>query len=344
MKKSQLVLSMAYRFGAPWLLDRYWGADRITVLAHHRVTDDATAADFPYYHPIVSATPALFEQQLAYVANHFNVIDLNDLVAFVVDGKKLPPRPLLITFDDGYLDNYEYAFPALKRFGFPAAIFLMTSRMEHSVPPWWDECAYYFFHTTRQSAQLPLIGEQQWTTSAEKTAVRELLMQALKRVPEEEKLRALEASGSALGVDVPPEDPGLFMNWDQVRDLVNNGIACMPHTVTHPILARATPEQQRREIFDSRDRVREETGQTTSAFAFPNGGFRDFDRTTLQLLQDAGFAVSFTLEPGPMRPARAQAYPYQIQRVFLSGRDSLERFVFKVMGIPAFQEPPKLVE
>ncbi|MBN2471650.1 MAG: polysaccharide deacetylase family protein, partial [Anaerolineae bacterium] len=251
MKKSQVIMGAARKAGLPGLLDLYWGQDRITVLAHHRVTDAGKAADFPYYQPNISATPAQFDEQLAYIAAHFSVIGLHDLVAYVVENKPLPPRPLLITFDDGYLDNYQHAFPVLQRYGFPAVIFLMTSRMTHSAPPWWDECAYYFFHTTREDANLPLVGPQRLDSPAARLAGREAVLQAMERVPEAQKLAALQELGRTLAVAPPPLDPGLFMNWDQARDLVNNGVACMPHTVTHPILTRVSPEQQRQEIVDS---------------------------------------------------------------------------------------------
>lgn len=343
MKKSQLAMTVARRLGGPSLLARYWGADRVTVLAHHRISEDHGGADFPYFQPNISATPAMFEAQLAYIVEHFNVISVADLAAYVLEGKALPPHPLLITFDDGYLDNYEHAFPALKRFGLPAVIFLMTSRMDNPVPAWWDECAYYFFHTRKEHADLPLIGQQVFISPEARMAVRDRLTYELKLVSEAEKLTALAATGEVLGVEPPPADPDLFMNWDQVRELVGEGVACMPHTVNHPVLTRVSPEEQRAEIVGSRDRIREETGQDTVAFAYPNGGVADYDATTLSILREAGFGLSFTLVPGPMRAAMLQRHPLEIQRVFLSDRDSMERFIFKIMGVPALQEPAEFV-
>lgn len=343
MKKSQLAMTVGRRVGVPRLLDLYWGADRVTVLAHHRVTDEGALASFPYFQPNISATPAMFEAQLAYVVAHFNVISVADLAAYVVEGKPLPPRPLLITFDDGFLDNYEYAYPALKKLGLPAVIFLMTSRMDNPVPAWWDECAYYFFHTEQMQAELPLIGQQTFDSVAGRMTVRDQLTEALKRVPEAEKLSALAATGEVLGVAPPPADPGLFVNWDQVREMVNNGVACMPHTVNHPILTRVSPDEQQAEVIGSRDRIRDETRQQTVAFAYPNGGVADYNATTVRILQEAGFSVAFTLVPGPMRPASLRRHPFEIQRVFLSHRDSLDRFVFKTMGVPALQEPARFI-
>ncbi len=342
MSKAQKAFRVLNILKTPALLDAYWSTSRLTVLAYHRVAD-TSAADFQYYPPNVSATPEMFAWQMAYIREHFTVVDLAAVNDFLHRGKNLPPRPLLITFDDGYLDNYTHAFPVLKQYGFPAVIFLLTSRMDNPLPAWWDECAYYFHHTRRQAAVLPLIGERDLSSPALRRAAREALMTQLKRVPEEEKLVALKQAGEALEVDPPGPDLNLFLTWDHVRELVSAGVACQPHTVTHPILARVKEDVQWREIVGSRDRIREETGQAITAFAYPNGGPGDYTVTTLHLLQEAGIETAFTLLPGPVRANTARRHPLEIPRVYLGGRDTTERFIYKVMGLPALLERPGFV-
>lgn len=342
MSKVQIAFKVLMALKAPRLLDAYWGAERLTVLAYHRIADP-TAPGFKYDPPVVSATPEKFALQMAYIREHFNVVDLEAVNTFLHHGRSLPPRPLLITFDDGYLDNYTHAYPVLKRHGFPAVIFLLTSRMDNPLPAWWDECAHYFHHTQRQAATLPLIGERDLSSPALRRAAREALVRQLKRIPEAEKLAALRQTGEALQVDPPGPDPDLFMTWDHVRELVSAGIACQPHTVNHPILARVDEETQRCEIVGSCERIREETGQTISAFAYPNGGVGDYTATTMRLLQQAGIRTAFTLLAGPVRPQVARQHPLEIPRVYLGGRDTVERFVFKVMGLPALMERPRFI-
>jgi len=342
MSKAQTAYRLLSMVKAPALLDAYWGADRLTVLAYHRITD-AAAPGFQYDPWNVSATPEMFARQMAYVREHFRVVDLVAVNDFLHRGKNLPPRPLLITFDDGYLDNYTHAYPVLKQQGFPAVIFLLTSRMDHPLPAWWDECAYYFHHTRRQAATLPLIGERDLSSPALRRAARAALIGRLKSIPEAEKLAALRQTGEALEVDPPGPDPDLFLTWNHVRELVGAGIACQPHTATHPILARVGEDEQRREIVESRDRVRDETGQPVITFAYPNGGAGDYDAATLRLLREAGIQTAFTLMPGPVRFQAAQRHPLEIPRVYLGGRDTVERFVFKVMGLPALLERPRFL-
>ena len=91
---------------------------QITVLNYHKVADlDISLA----------VTPADFEAQMRYLAeNNYSVISIDDFYAGITGQKTLPDNPLLITFDDGYSDNYQNAYPILKKYRFPATIFVIT--------------------------------------------------------------------------------------------------------------------------------------------------------------------------------------------------------------------------
>ncbi|MCC7450514.1 MAG: polysaccharide deacetylase family protein [Anaerolineae bacterium] len=332
--KKKLLAAALYKGGVPKLLNTYWGPDRLTVLAYHRITDP-TPSQFSYYIPNISCAPEMFARQMDYVAQHFNVIDLAALRDFIERGTPLPPRPLLITFDDGYLDNYTNAYPVLRQHKFPAVIFLMTRAMDDPTPPWWDACGYYFQHTLRTQANLPLVGACDLSTPALRNAARESLMRRLKQIPEGQKQEAMQMLPTALDVTPPPLEPRLFMNWDEVREIVANGVACQPHTVTHPILTRIDPAEVRRQLKESRTKIEQETGQIATTFAYPNGTLADYNADTMQALRENGYTIAVTLIPGPMRIADVKQHPLQIARIFLGNRDSFESFVMKVMGLPA---------
>lgn len=335
MSKKQMAAQWLMRLGGVPALNAYWGKQRLTVLAYHRVIE-YERDDFADYLPVVTATPAMFEQQMAFVRDHFNVISVWDLHAALTQGAALPDNPLLITFDDGYLDNYENAYPILKRFGFPAVIFLTTSRMDDPSPLWWDAVARYFYHTEKTEADLPIIGH----TVIEKgrRGVLDDLLAELKKVPEDEKLAAVEAIRGALDVTDPDNTP-LFMNWAQVRELIENGVACQAHTVTHPIMTRISIEEQRRQLAEARDKIQTETGQQVVSFAYTNGTKADYSLETMTALRETGYDMAFTLAPGPMRWEQVQAHPLQIRRVYLGYQDTYEVFVAKVMGVPAINDP-----
>ena len=97
----------------------------VTILAYHSIHPHI-------YHPL-SVSPAHFEKQLKYIATHCNVIPLSQLVSDLKCHKTLQENTVAISFDDGYSDNYEFAFPLLKKYNLPATIFLVTNYIDKRI-------------------------------------------------------------------------------------------------------------------------------------------------------------------------------------------------------------------
>jgi len=335
MKKSPPLSNLLYQMGAARLLDWAWGSNRLTVLAYHRI-NNVNDPDFVGLSANVSASPEQFAQQMDYVARTFNVIDLAVLRDYVLNGKPLPPRPLLITFDDGYLDNYEYAYPVLKARGLPAVIFLITRMIGLDSWPWWDQVAYSFDRTTCTEALLPALGETRLTTPDERRAAVKTLSRQLKIMSDEDRHAIMQQLPALLGVEIPTKR--LFFDWDQAREMTANGIACQSHTTSHPILTRIPESDLICQLADSRVKLEAELGRPVYAFAYPNGTPSDYNQAVLDLLRKAEYSLAFTLTPGPRRSRHIRREPLLIPRVYLSHRDSFSTFVMKVIGLPVLAE------
>ncbi|MFN8473386.1 MAG: polysaccharide deacetylase family protein [Anaerolineae bacterium] len=329
-----LAAAALHRGGAARVADRLWGDQRLTVLAYHRI-GHADSARRSSYATNISATPDLFDRQMHYVARHFSVVDLAAVHQFIAHGVPLPPRPLLITFDDGYRDNFEYALPILRKYNLPAVIFLITEQLGNPSPPWWDECAYYFARTPRQSVDLPLIGTCSLASDRERDAALERLIASLKGLREDAQQTLMRSVQEALGVEDRPHDPRLFMTWDEVRVLVANNIACQPHTLTHPILSHLDHAEMLRQIAESRQRVESETQQPALAFAYPNGSPADYNREAVELLGSLGYSVGFTMTRGPVDLDLVRDRPFEVPRIFVGHWDNLHSFALKVSGLLA---------
>lgn len=338
--KKQLAAKWLSRFGFFEFLHRVQGKKRLTVLNYHRIAD-VHAPDFLGYEPNVSTDARGFALQMQFISKRFNVISLDDLLNHLLIKQALPDYPLLITFDDGYLDNYETALPILKQYQFPAVIFLMTSRMSQTHEmPWWDACAEAIRRTQRDSLDFPKIGQFSLKTAHERKLATDKLIGILKGVPESEKRLMLEQLLDLLELDLSLEKP-LFVNWEQVRDLVANQVACQPHTHNHPILSRISEAEIREELSLSARLIAEETGQAITAFAYPNGTLSDYNEAAFRILRELDFKLAFTLSEGAMPARDLQAYPLQIRRIFLSHSDSFEIFQSNVMGLPSiFKRDP----
>ena len=113
---------------------------RVPILMYHHLSEPPAGSD--RYRRDLSVSPALFEQHLAYLHDEgYQSITLYDLVNALARGAALPPKPVILTFDDGYRDNYTNAFPLLKQYGFTATFFVLTDVTYQGLPDYltWDE-------------------------------------------------------------------------------------------------------------------------------------------------------------------------------------------------------------
>jgi len=107
---------------------------RVPILVYHKITDLRLGLDAQWNVP-----PAMFAEHIAYLRSEkFNVLSLTDFYATLSRKRKLPPKPVVITFDDGYASMYRHAYPALKAFGFPATVFIAVDYVEKRSLFWWD--------------------------------------------------------------------------------------------------------------------------------------------------------------------------------------------------------------
>jgi len=109
-----LVIALT-TFYAFWLSPRYV----VPILMYHRFGYDTESSLF--------VAPEIFQRQMAYLKNNgYQVITLQELVEGIINNKRFKHKTVVITIDDGYLDNYTYAYPVLKKYGFPATIFIVV--------------------------------------------------------------------------------------------------------------------------------------------------------------------------------------------------------------------------
>lgn len=338
-KFSTNTLNLLYRVGLLDAVHPLW-PDRLTVLAYHRIADP-NGVGFDTFEPNVSATPAAFAAQMDFIRQRFNVISGRDLVAWLKGEQPLPTHPALITFDDGYRDNLDHAWPVLQQRNMPAVIFLATDYIGRATPFYWDLVAYCFAHTTKKEAVLPLIGLQQWRDRESRTAVLKNWLSSLKKLPDQEKWSAINQLPQLLDVSISADTfAGLHLTWDQVRTMAAAGIEMGAHTRSHPILTRISLEQARLEVEGSKKRVEAEINQPVTLFAYPNGLPTDFSAELQAILALVGFKAAFTMVPGPTRAAEVRRKPMAIRRIFLRHKDTLPRFAAKVMGLPKLLRQP----
>lgn len=239
---------------------------RAVLLAYHRILPRDRLRSFPFLEDLV-ATEEDFAGQMALLAARFRVLPLEEIVRTLRAGGRLAPGTIGITFDDGYADNYRFAWPVLRRLHLPATVFLTTGHVGGARGLfWWDEVSRW-----RSAGVKRIEVEGLGMRSVATMGARDRLLEELKRFPVDEASRRVRETSARAGPGPAPEPEKEFLSWDQVREMQSEGISFGSHTVSHCLLPMETAVRRRAELMDSRAVIERETGRPCSLFCYPDG-------------------------------------------------------------------------
>lgn len=285
------------------LLARSPAWNGVLVLGYHRISDSLPSNDPGVW----SATSQGFDAQLAFLTRHFDVIGPDDLTAALTTGG----RHVLLTFDDGYRDNYEIALPVLREHGATATFFIIPGFIDTPRVAWWDELAWMVRNSER--GELPAGGPVAASIPFDEPE-RELAVAAVlalyKQLPGErtEELMDFVAGASGTGRAVPGAAADTWITWDMARELRDAGMTVGGHTADHRVLARIPADAQRDQVMVCARRLEAELGHPMRYFSYPVGARDTFDADTRACLADAGVELAFSLYGGYTRRAKFDAY------------------------------------
>jgi peptidoglycan/xylan/chitin deacetylase (PgdA/CDA1 family) len=306
-------------------------AGLLTVLTYHRV-------DEPDRHPerapgLLSATPEGFDAQLDVVAGSCTAVSLDDVLAAREGRAGLPPRAVLLTFDDAYDDFAEVAWPLLRHHGLPATLFVPTAFPDAPGQAfWWDRLHDAVARTPAPALDSP-VGRLSLGSPVERDAAAHALRTFVKSRPHEEAMGHVDALLDDLEA---PERPSPVLGWDRLRALAAEGLALAPHSRTHPLLTRVGPDRLAEEVAGSRADLERELGSAPPAFAYPSGANDD---VVVAALAAAGYRVAFTTARGN-ESMKAGAAPdwLRLRRVNVGGRTTPALLQAQLLPVPL---PPR---
>lgn len=295
--KRDLLSSVLRYSGALSLLSRLRADSRktLTILAYHRIGGPAGVADYPFDHDLVSATAEDFEWQMDYVKRHFNVVTFRQVAAHLEGAATLPARALIVTFDDGFDDNYQLAFPILKRVGIPATLFVSTGYLGGEATFWFDRVVYLIKNTDVSNLNLGLPGAPTLLDDDPQIRYQQAidLVVAMRSVSDDERLRLIDLLEQQLGADLPTDHPqSRPMTWAMVEEMADAGIEIGSHTVSHPNLVQLTPDRLLRELSDSRQAIEQHTGLAPVVIAYPVGDRLNFNDEVIAAVKAAGYTLA----------------------------------------------------
>jgi peptidoglycan/xylan/chitin deacetylase (PgdA/CDA1 family) len=244
----------------------------------------------------------VFERQIAFLARHYGCISMDQLLEALGAGRPLPRNAVVVTFDDGYRDNYDVAFPILRRHKVPAMFYVTTGALEGGEPLWPSEARYLVHQAGSEiTGPFPARRYDLGTPALRERAARDLKLW-LVALPTGQRQDALRELRRHTGVDLRVLRDGM-MTWTHVREMQKGGMHFGSHTVTHPLLPSIPLAEARAEIAGSKQALEAELGGTVRHFSYPNpsGGIH-WTPAVREIVREAGFATSVTSQSGYVQP------------------------------------------
>ena len=277
------------------------------ILAYHRVLDRTEGEADWFDEALVSASVQEFREQMRFVKERFEVLNFAGLGDWLDRATRAARPAVMVTFDDGYRDSYEIVYPILREMGVPGTVFLATGYVETGDVFWWDKVVYLINHATRSSILLPTRPPVSFSlrNRYDRARTAQRVLSLLKRIPDEERLRILEALPRMVGAALDPEvTRRLTLRWSEVEAMSRDGIEFGSHTVTHPVLTQAAADLLQFEIGTSKRAIEERIGRPVIAFCYPIGGKLSFNEQVKAVVARNGyrFAVTYRYGANPVPP------------------------------------------
>lgn len=264
---------------------------KVVPLYYHRVYDKQPDIN------LLCVTPLKFEQQMKYLKKHYNILRFED------DWGNTDRDSVVITFDDGYMDNYEFAMPILEELQVPATVFVSTGILEQDIQLWWDELDTILLTGEHFPPCFKLEDATfgcEWNTSTYGhrlncyRALHTLMKNYINVEHREEWFMQLRKWRNPAGADNRTLD-----NCSCIKLAQSGCITIGAHTISHPSLGRLPYEEQKREIVESISYLERILGRTIDIFSYPFGAWKeDFTEETIQICKEAGIKKAASTIPG----------------------------------------------
>jgi len=267
---------------------RYLNRGKLLILMYHRFSDGEEEG---------KTSKRVFERHLAYLRRHYHPLSLSEAVERFSE-YNLPARSVVLTVDDGYGDFFDVAVPVLRKFDFPATIYVVTDFVGQNGWIWTDKTRFLLSKADKGRFEFDS-GEDRFefelNGGSSRRAAAGSINSVLKRLNDEDKELKIRDIADKVRIALPETPPAAFapLTWDKVDELTKNGIEIGSHTASHPILTNVGDERLKKELQDSYSAVAPFSNGRVPHFCYPNGNVSQRERDAVKA---AGFASAVTTE------------------------------------------------
>jgi peptidoglycan/xylan/chitin deacetylase (PgdA/CDA1 family) len=279
-----------------------------------------------------------FDSHVRYLHDHFNVISIDDLVNHLENGSPIKDSSCLITFDDGWIDNYTNALPILTRYKVPALIFLPTGYIGTNQLFWQEMLASYIHQLTDLPGDhIKFLKEQGVLAfgaldgNDRKRTVTQFIA-SLKQQSNERIDEVIDGFNNYLDrhdIQRDPKNIDRYVDWNQARIMNKNGICFGSHAISHRLLTKLDDSELEHELTESKNIINSHLGDKVQSIAYPNGNFND---SVINQAENCGYNAGFTTKYGYFRVGDD---PLRIKRINIheTAAGNTQMFLCRLLGI-----------
>ena len=311
---------------------------RLTIVTYHRITD-RKISEIEASLPFLFTSQRVFEKQLLFMKKRYKVITIKDLNE-LEDNGKYPWNCLIITFDDGYEDNFRSAYKSLGKMNLPATFFIAVDKIgsQNAKPYWWDRLYYYLKEIRKQEDKgFSNEGKTELFHIYEEFKNNESALFARMNTEETDKIEKLL---DRIEEEFKIDNEKLFrentmLDWEQISEMSQRH-EFGSHTCSHRNLLRLSDDQKYHEIVESKRIIEKFMNRKVSIFSSPAGHMNE---EIEGFVKKGGYEFAVTAsEPGINRMTTANRYHLRRINIWegtsmsLNGKFAKGYFSFKMMG------------
>ncbi|MEZ5552336.1 MAG: polysaccharide deacetylase family protein [Pseudomonadales bacterium] len=263
-------------------------SNRLRILTYHRVAE--LDADPDLEPGLISATPERFRIEMAFLKGRYNPISLSALLDAHANRAPLPVRAVLVTFDDGYLDFAENAWPVMRELGIPATLFVPTDFPDGRPEGfWWDRIHAALRRTTRRTLAIDPLGQLDLETPVQRRHAYRIIRNFVKSMPHAPAMTWVDGLIDRLA-ELPPLNR--VLGWEALRRLAEGSVHIGSHSREHALLTRLEASQLAEDLSESLEKVRSELGANAPppVLAYPSNAVNP---AVQEAASRAGYLLSF---------------------------------------------------
>lgn len=299
--KRKLLADILFDIGLIGPISRFSAHNRLIVFNYHRIKPDNPGALTDFDDGVYNLNASLFYQQMKWMKHHTRVLSETDLIDEIVANKNKKSKrngpSVVITFDDGYRDNFDIAYPILKSLQIPAFFFICTEMIWERKLRWWDILAYLIKKCHKPTI---VIHDTEYSLETERSVIIADFLQQLKPYPLSQIHDYLQLISHACEVEFPSEDSQdrELMTLDQIREMRTHEMVIGSHTHTHQALSALNHDVIQKELSVSKRLLEDAMDQAVNSISYPYGRYQYIPLSVQNAARKCGYQLGFTSSSG----------------------------------------------